>query len=317
MPFLRIAPTDPRRMTDHIIELQRTLSAEVSVSGVGLHTGVLSTLTFRPAEPDHGIAFRRVDLPGMPVIPADIDHVVNTSLRTVLGCGEAVVNTVEHVLAALGGLGIDNALVDVDAEETPGADGSALPFVKALVQAGMVAQDRPRRYWVLDEPLHYQKGEILLQAEPSDELRLTMTIAFDHPVVGTQQASLAITPDSFARDVAPARTFGFLAHMRRLLSQGIIQGVSLENSIVIGDDFILNDGLRFPDEFVRHKILDLLGDLTLLGRPLRGHITAVKTGHASHVAFAHRITRSCMVPVPLSPAALAVGSTPLPSSARA
>ena len=115
MPFRHIAPTDPRRMTDHIIELQRTLSAEVSVSGVGLHTGVLSTLTFRPAEPDHGIAFRRVDLPGMPVIPADIDHVVNTSLRTVLGCGEAVVNTVEHVLAALGGLGIDNALVDVDA----------------------------------------------------------------------------------------------------------------------------------------------------------------------------------------------------------
>ncbi len=270
-------------------ESQTTVAAETSVSGIGLHTGCLSTLTFKPAPPDTGIVFRRVDLAGAPIIPATLDHVLNTSLRTAIGVGTAEVNTVEHVLAALVGLGIDNALVEVDAPETPGADGSALPFVKALRKAGLTEQDRPRRYYEILDPVRHRHEDALMTIEPSDGFRISMTISFDHPAIGTQLASFAITPEVFEREIAPARTFGFLCHMRSLMSQGIIQGVSLENSVVIGDEGVLNDDLRFPDEFVRHKILDLMGDLYLLGRPLRGHVTAAKTGHASHVAFSRRL----------------------------
>ncbi|HOE66103.1 MAG TPA: UDP-3-O-acyl-N-acetylglucosamine deacetylase [Candidatus Hydrogenedentes bacterium] len=279
-------------MIDNTVVLQRTIARPASVSGIGLHTGVLSTVTFRPAAPDSGVTFYRVDLPGAPAIEADMDHVVSTTLRTALGRNGVIVNTVEHILAALAGLGIDNLNVDVDAPEVPGMDGSALPFVRALKRAGVAMQDRPRRLLATPRRIRYHREDVSLSIEPGDDLRISMGIRFDHPSVGAQHASVVIRPETFEEELAPARTFGFLCHMRKLRDQGVIKGVSLDNSIVIGDDGVLNDDLRFPDEFVRHKILDLLGDIYLLGKPLTGHITAARAGHASHIAFSRRLRES-------------------------
>ncbi|GMW01984.1 MAG: 3-hydroxyacyl-[acyl-carrier-protein] dehydratase FabZ [Candidatus Hydrogenedentota bacterium] len=274
------------------MEKQKTIARDVSFSGIGLHTGNLTTITFKPAPVNSGITFYRVDLPGRPAIKADVDNVVDVSYGTTIGADGAIVHTVEHVLAAVAGLSIDNLDIEVDANETPVGDGSAEPFMSTLQKAGVVEQDAERNYIKVEHPVYYKNGEVTLSVLPADELRITMTIAFDHVSIGTQYATYTISPETFAKDIAPARTFGFLRDAKMLQERGLIKGVSLENAVAIGDESILNDSLRFPDEFVRHKILDLIGDMYLLGRPVKGHVVGVKSGHASHILFSKEIKKS-------------------------
>lgn len=276
------------------MDKQRTIASESSFSGIGLHTGNLTTMTFRPAPANSGITFYRADLPNRPAIKADIDHVVDVSRGTTIGLNGAKVHTVEHVLAAIAGLGIDNVDIDVDANEVPVGDGSSLPFMAALKRAGLQEQDAEREYITVEQPVYYRHDDVTLSVLPADELRITMTIAYDHVAIGTQYASFSVTPDSFEKEIAPARTYCFLRDVRMLQEQGLIRGGSLENAVVIGDDEILNDDLRFPDEFVRHKILDLLGDMYLLGRPVKGHVVGVKSGHAMHVKFSQQIKKTLL-----------------------
>ncbi|MCP4640183.1 MAG: UDP-3-O-[3-hydroxymyristoyl] N-acetylglucosamine deacetylase [bacterium] len=296
------------------MEQQKTIAKEASFSGIGLHTGNLTTLTFKPAPPNRGVTFYRVDLPNKPAVKADIDHVCDVSRGTTIGINGVKVHTVEHVLAAIAGLGVDNLDIEVDANETPVGDGSSLPFMQTLKQGGIVEQDAEKKFIKIEDPVYYKKDDVTLSVIPSDELRMTMTIAYDHVAVGTQYASYTITPEVFEKEIAAARTFCFLREVKMLQEQNLIQGGSLENAVVIGDDAILNDQLRFPDEPVRHKILDLLGDLFLLGRPVKGHVIAVKSGHAMHVNFSKQIKRrllnghgksahrSALTPTPREPA---------------
>lgn len=271
---------------------QRTIRREVSFSGIGLHSGSLTTVCFKPAPPDTGIVFIRVDLQGKPAVPANIDYVIDVSRGTTIGLGNAKVRTVEHSLAAMAGLGIDNLYIEVDNEEIPNGDGSALPVMNCLLRAGIVEQEEPKRYLVVDRPVYYRQDEVTLNILPADEFRITMTIAYDHVAIGTQYASFVINEETFKTQIAPARTFCFLKEVKMLKEQGLIMGGSLESAVVIGDEEILNEGLRFPDEFVRHKILDLMGDTYLIGRPLIGHIVGVKTGHEKNVMFTRQIKKA-------------------------
>jgi UDP-3-O-[3-hydroxymyristoyl] N-acetylglucosamine deacetylase/3-hydroxyacyl-[acyl-carrier-protein] dehydratase len=274
------------------MEKQKTIAEETSFAGIGLHTGNLTNITFKPAPPNSGITFYRSDLPDRPAIKADVDNVVDVSYGTTIAVDGHMVHTVEHVMAAIAGLQIDNLDIEVDANETPVGDGSSVPFMNTLKKAGIVEQDAPRTYIAPQQPVYYKNGDVTLSIYPADELRVTMTIAFDHVAIGTQYASYTINQDVFEKDIASARTFGFLRDAKMLQERGLIKGVSLENAVAIGDESILNDDLRYPDEFVRHKILDLLGDLYLLGQPIRGHIIGVKSGHSSHIKFGKEIRRS-------------------------
>lgn len=256
-----------------------------------MHTGNLTTITFKPAPPESGITFYRTDLPGRPEIRADIDHVVDVSRGTTIGINGVRIGTVEHVLAAICGLGIDNMDIELDGNETPNGDGSSLPFIHTLKKARVVEQEAERKYIKIVEPMYYRHGDVTLSVLPAEELRVTLTASYDHIAIGTQYASFTITPEVFEKEIAPARTFCFLREVKMLQEQGLIKGGSLENAVVIGDEAILNDDLRYPDEPVRHKVLDLLGDMFLLGRPLKGHVVAVKPGHARNVAFSRQIKR--------------------------
>ncbi len=246
-------------------------------------------MTFKPAPPDSGVTFYRVDLPDHPAIKADIDHVVDVSRGTTIGLNGAKVHTVEHILAAVYGLDIDNIGIELDGPEIPNGDGSAYPVMQALKKAGLVEQSAERKYIRVTEPVYYRHDDVTLSVLPADELRMTMTIAYDHVAIGTQYASFTVTPESFEKEIAPARTFCFLREVKMLQEQGLIRGGSLESAVVIGDEAILNDNLRFPDEFVRHKILDMLGDMYLLGRRIKGHVIGVKSGHAKNVMFSKQI----------------------------
>jgi len=270
---------------------QKTIAKEAAFSGIGLHTGNLTTVTFKPAPPNAGVVFYRVDLPDKPAIPANIDNVVNVSRGTTIGIGDAKVHTVEHAMAAIVGLGIDNLFIEVDADEIPNGDGSALPVMNCLLKASISEQDVEKKYITVDRPVYYRQDDVTLSVLPSDELRVSMTIAYDHVAIGTQYASFTINEETFKKEIAPARTFCFLSEVRMLQEQGLIKGGSLESAVVIGDEAILNEGLRFPDEFVRHKILDLLGDMFLLGHPLKGHVVGVKSGHEKNVMFSKQIKK--------------------------
>lgn len=271
---------------------QRTIADKVSFSGIGLHRGCLTTVTFAPAPPNSGIVFKRVDMPDSPPIPADIDHVIDVSRGTTIGIGDAHVHTVEHALSAMVGLGVDNLLVELDGDEIPNGDGSALPVMTTLIKAGIVEQDAEKLYITVDRPVYYRQDDVTLSVLPSDELRVTMTIAYDHVAIGTQYASFNIDENTYREQIAPARTFCFLREVKMLQEKGLIQGGSLESAVVIGDESIINEDLRFPDEFVRHKILDLLGDMYLLGRPIKGHIVGVKAGHEKNVLFSKQIRKA-------------------------
>ncbi len=259
---------------------QRTILREVSTKGTSLHTGEEVHLTFKPAAEDHGVVFRRIDLYGKPEIRANVEHVTELVRSTTLSSGHAKVHTVEHVLSALSGLGIDNVLVELDASEPPILDGSARPFVLLLQQAEAVEQAKDRKYFVLKEPVCISEGNRSIIAIPYDGLKITCTSADDRGI-HTQHLSLDIDPDSYAAQIAPARTFTIYEDIEELLKLGKIQGGSLDSAIVIkGDKIISKEPLRFKEEFVRHKILDIVGDIALLGLPLKAHIIAVRPGHA-------------------------------------
>ena len=268
---------------------QKTIKKAVSFSGVGLHTGNKTTITFKPAPPDTGVIFIRTDLPERPRIQADVAHVIDVSRGTTIGLDGAKVLTIEHVLAAIAGLGIDNVYAEVDADEAPVGDGSAAPFVEVLSDADVEEQNHPKKEIRISSPVAYDRDGISLLALPSDNLKLSYTIDYNHPALDSQFCSFTIDPAVFAREIAPARTYCFLHDVEQLKAAGLIKGGSIENAIIIGDDDVLNEKLRFSDEFARHKVLDLLGDLVLLGGNLVAHVVAIKAGHASHVEFIKQI----------------------------
>ncbi len=298
-------------------EKQRTIKSPISISGIGLHTGNNCTMTFRPGEVNSGIIFERADLPEKPRVLADIDHVIDISRGTTLQDGEAKVHTVEHVLAAFAGLQIDNMIVELDNNEPPVMDGSSLPYVEKLLEAGIVEQSEDKFYLEIDTPMSYSEPErgVDLVATPSDELRITFLIDYKNPALGTQYTTLINLEKEFVKEFAPARTFCFLSELEMLREKGLIKGGGLDNAVVIydstegqvevdrikkalnikGEAFvgktgIINDvPLRFHNEPVRHKTLDLLGDLLLIGAPLKGHILAARSGHKANVALAKKL----------------------------
>ncbi len=300
-----------------MLEKQCTIENDVSVKGVGLHTGTPSEITFRPAAINTGVIFRRIDLTGTPEIPAHIDYVVDISRGTTLGINDTKVYTVEHVLAALSGMKIDNAYVDIHGIEPPVCDGSSLEFVKALKRAGVVEQDSPRDFIVIEENIIYDavKGEgVELIAMPSDEFQITMMIDYGNPAIGTQYTSM-YSIDEFETEYAASRTFCFLSEVEQLKEAGLVKGGTPDNALVIidkpwneeevkylktlfdknmevtqGDNGILNGtSVRFPNEFARHKTLDIIGDLALLGHPIRGHIMAARSGHKANIELCRKI----------------------------
>ena len=256
---------------------QRTIRRQVSVEGIGLHSGDPVKLTLSPAAADTGILFRAAD---GTLVPADIDHVVDGRGATTLGAFGVRVRTIEHLMAAAAALGIDNLVADISAEEVPALDGSSKPFVDLLYSAGAVTLPVPRRPLAVREPLRVGDNSRWLEIAPSDTFRITYTLDNPHPAVGLQVASLEVSESTFVEELAPARTYGFLRDVAVMRKNGLARGGSLENAVVVGKRSVLNDSLRFEDEFVRHKMLDLVGDLWLLGRPLMGHIKARNAGHA-------------------------------------
>lgn len=270
--------------------LQITIKNEVALEGVGLHTGNKCRITFRPAPANTGIRFFRADLPHIPMIPARLAFVVTTLRGTNLGLGDARVHTVEHVLSACTGVGIDNVDILTTANEPPIMDGSSFPFVEILLRAGLVELDAPKRWLRLPHEITYEaKDGARYRAVPSDKFEIAATLIHDHPMMPKMTLTMTMDRESYLAEVARARTFCFEHEVAYLKSQGLAQGGSLENAIVIGADrFHTNaEGLRFADEFVRHKMLDLIGDLTLIGRPLfKMRVEAERLGHAHNVEFA-------------------------------
>jgi UDP-3-O-[3-hydroxymyristoyl] N-acetylglucosamine deacetylase len=262
---------------------QRTLKKITRTTGVGLHTGARVELTMRPAPVDVGIVFHRVDLPQSADIPAIAANVGDTRLSSTLRVEGASVSTVEHLMSALAGLGIDNLFVDVAGPELPIMDGSAGPFVFLLQSAGIVEQTAAKRYLRITQPVEVGDGDKRARFDPFDGFRLDFTIDFPHPVFGSENRNVVVdfALDSYAKEVARARTFGFMQDVEAMRSAGLGLGGSLQNAVVLDEFRVLNsEGLRYDDEFVRHKVLDAIGDLYLLGHPLIGQFTAFKSGHA-------------------------------------
>jgi UDP-3-O-[3-hydroxymyristoyl] N-acetylglucosamine deacetylase/3-hydroxyacyl-[acyl-carrier-protein] dehydratase len=296
---------------------KRTVAREISFAGTGLHTGEKCTITFKPTDPDHGIKFLRTDVAGAEPVPADIDHVIDIERGTTIGIGEATVHTVEHVLAALTGLGIDNVLIELDGPEPPVCDGSAMPFVEKLLKAGIHEFEIDKEFLEIDTPMSYSEPErkVDIVVTPSDDFRITFLIDYPNPALGTQYTSLVNLEEEFVEEFAPSRTFCFLSEVEMLKNQGLIKGGGTDNAIVIsdaenGDDEvkrikealdlkgevfvgktgIINDvPLRFYNEPVRHKALDLIGDLTLIGVPIKGHVLAARSGHKANVALVKKL----------------------------
>jgi len=273
---------------------QRTIAKPTSFEGVGLHTGVPCRVEFRPAPPDSGIRFVRLDLPGAPEIPVSPSYARADTAemrRTILKSGDAEVHTVEHILAAAAGLEIDNLVIALTAKEpAEPRDGSAAPYVRMFQDAGIVDQGVARRYFRVSEPVRYEENGVVLVGLPHDGLRITFTIEYDDAYLGTQHATYDIDRDVFVKEIAPARTFVLQRDVDALRAQGMILGGTLQNAVVVQPKGILNqEPLRFENEFVRHKILDFLGDLYLLGRPALGHFVSIKSGHATNVRFVQRL----------------------------
>ena len=259
---------------------QRTLAREVSISGQALHTGEIVTLTLKPAPANHGYVFKRVDLHGAPEIKPRVDLVTDLVRQTTIEQGHARIHTVEHVLSALHGCGLDNVLIEMNANEPPILDGSAKPFVNLIMEGDPVEQDAERDYFTLDEPVSVQRDRSSLIALPCDRFKITCTSADDRGV-HAQHLTIEITPDSYTTQIAAARTFTVYEDIEPLIKMGKIKGGSLDCAVVLkGDKILSKEGLRFKDEFVRHKILDIIGDITLLGAPIKAHIIATLPGHA-------------------------------------
>lgn len=295
--------------------LQHTIGKPVSLSGIGLHTGTEATVTLNPAPENSGIRFVRIDLPQAPEIDADIDNVVEITLGTTLGKDGVKVHTIEHLMSALAGLQIDNCCIHVFGDEVPVMDGSALPFVELIQKAGVVEQAAQREYIVIDKPMWlYNKEDVALSVFPADHFHITLMVDYNHPAIGAQHTTM-FTLDEYIREFAPARTFCFLSWVEKIREQGLIKGGTPESAIVVQDvpltnehieylrslfnlkgpikegknGFLNNTKLRFYNELCRHKAVDLIGDLYLLGKPLAAHVLAARTGHAANVELARKI----------------------------
>ena len=264
---------------------QKTLAQPLNFSGIGLHSGRRVEVTLYPAAANQGLRFVRTDLPGRPQIRAHYSRVVDTTRATSLGENGTTLATVEHLLAALGGLGVDNALIEVQGPELPIMDGSAAPFARLISAAGLRALAWPRAYLMVRETVELRRGEQWMRVRPGVP-RITYSIDFDHPLIRRQQYTVPLRPESFQSEIASARTFGFLEEVQYLQARGLALGGSLDNAVVLDDRQVLNPGgLRFPEECVRHKILDAVGDMVLLGLPLLGHLEVGRGSHELHHSF--------------------------------
>ncbi|MEW5721464.1 MAG: UDP-3-O-acyl-N-acetylglucosamine deacetylase [Thermodesulfobacteriota bacterium] len=265
--------------------LQRTIQDAVTCTGIGLHSGEKIKLTLYPAPEDSGVVIHRTDLPGSPGVKACLENVVHTRLATTLGQDGVVIGTVEHLLSTLAGLGIDNVRVEVSGPEIPVMDGSSAPFVYLLKSGGVRLQSRYKKFCLVTRPVLVQEGDKLVMVEPGREFSVHYSISFDHPLIRNQSLEFKFSDVAFERELSRARTFGFLHEVEYLKKNGFARGGSLANAVVVDRFRILNqDGLRYEDEFIRHKILDFIGDISLMGVPIIGRFTAVKSGHTlNHV----------------------------------
>ncbi len=271
-------------MNEH--DYQKTLAKPAHCSGIGVHSGKKVNLTIKPAPINHGIQFKRIDLPNSPCVAAIFNRVVDSSMATVIGYDGFIVSTIEHLMASFAGLSIDNALVEIDEYELPIMDGSAYPFTKCIIKAGIKKQLGSKFCFVVKQPIELQQDGRSVGVYPSSKFKITCSITYDHPLIKKQTYSIDMGKGNFEKEIARARTYGFMSDIEYLKRYGFAKGASLENSIVIDKDQLLNsDGLRFKDEFVRHKILDCLGDFSLLGLPIIGHIILNKSGHALNHTF--------------------------------
>jgi UDP-3-O-[3-hydroxymyristoyl] N-acetylglucosamine deacetylase len=299
---------------------QRTLRRSITCAGIGLHSGNKVTLSLKPAPVDTGIRFRRFDLGGLEV-PATVRHVGGINHATGLSRDAVRVDTVEHLLAAFVSLGVDNVIVELNSPEVPIMDGSAAPFIYLIQEAGLKQLTAPRRYMKIIRPISLSRGDKRIALYPSDHFKITYSIAFDHPLLRHQSRTVRLTEESFVDEIAPARTFGFLEDVEMMRQQGLALGGSLENAIVIGDTGVLNNALRFDDEFVRHKILDVIGDMALVGHPIIGHLVAHRGGHALHTEFAARVLDEVdawmLVEAPTKPSVVPAAAVAVKSAASA
>ncbi len=279
---------------------QRTLGKEVAFSGIGLHTGSQVTMRFVPAKEGTGILFRRSDLPGCPVIPATVEYVCDTKRSTTLGVGSIRIHTVEHVLAALKAYQVDNLLIDISSIEPPIANGSSDVFVAMIEEAGIVEQTQGVVPIAIQAPVYYSEGDVHLVALPSRGFRVTYTLSYpgSHYLDG-QFFSFVMTSEGFKREIAPCRTFCLYQELAQLMDAGLIKGGSLDNAVVVKEEAVISKGgLFFPNEMARHKILDLIGDLSLIGFEVEAHILAVRSGHPSHFAFAKKLLQHITMETP-------------------
>src|SRR5881397_448858 len=270
------------------MDVQRSLRRPVSCVGIGLHSGAKVRLSLKPAPADFGIRFRRTDL-GNHEIPATVQHLAGIQLATGLTRNEVSVETVEHLLAALVSLRVDNVLVELNSPEVPIMDGSAAPFIYLIHEAGVKRLQTSRKYLKIVRPIAISRGDKRIALYPSDHFKVTYSISYDHPLLRHQSRTLLVNEESFVEHIAPARTFTFLKDVEMLRQNGRALSGSLENAVVLGETGVLNNALRFEDEFVRHKILDAIGDLALVGHPVIGHLVAHRAGHALHTEFAAKI----------------------------
>jgi UDP-3-O-[3-hydroxymyristoyl] N-acetylglucosamine deacetylase / 3-hydroxyacyl-[acyl-carrier-protein] dehydratase len=293
---------------------QQTLNRAASFSGIGLHSGNRVNMTILPAPANSGVRFRRVDLEGKPEIEARVENVSETNRSTTLAKGNVKIHTVEHVLAALAGFGIDNAVIELDANEPPIADGSSREFCKIILAVGIAAQVEKKEFYSPSEPVEMQSGETVMTLFPYDGFKITCTSA-DKKGRFTQFFSTEVTPKTWEKELSHARTFCFFEEIEHLIKNNLIKGGSLENAIVIRDDAVLTtEPLRYPEEFVRHKMLDIVGDLSLIGKPIRGHLIAVKPSHTANCEFAKLIQAQMNKPLR---AAQAFGPPPVAPEKKA
>lgn len=275
------------------MDKQKTIQKEISISGAGLHTGAQVNVVFKPAAVDSGINFVRTDLPDNPVIKASIDSVFSFSpspRRTSIGRQGCEMQTIEHLMAALAGLGIDNINIEINANELPGLDGSALKYMELLDKCGIAEQEKERQYYAIKEPIYIEEGNASIVALPANNFKISYTLSYDHPMLKAEFMEIEVNSQEFRRELAPARTFCLEGEADELRRKGFGRGANYENTLVVGKDGVINNKLRFADEFIRHKILDLTGDLCLLGQPIKGHIIALRSGHALNLKLVKKIS---------------------------
>jgi len=271
-------------------KIQQTLNGTVATSGIALHTGNRVSIKLYPAEENSGIVFKRIDLPGKPEVLGHVSNVTNTNRGTTIETGDAKVHTVEHLLAALNCMGIDNALVEMDGPEPPVEDGSSKKFIQLIGATGVKTQTAPRQFIKINKPIYLEIEETRLIVVPDDKFRISCTVKYDTNHMDCQYQSMIITEENFRNQLCEARTFCLSQEIEYLISANLICGGSLDNAVVIhGNSILSKEGLRYPDEFVRHKMLDIVGDLYLLGKRLLGHVIAIKPGHPTNVALAKKI----------------------------